>query len=152
MKKTINICLWTSALATSLLFAQGRGAPPDPATMAQRRVEFLTNLLTLTTAQQQEATTIFTNAATAEAAVRANLKAAHDSLSAAVQKNDVATIDQVSITIGNLTAQSTSIDAKANAAFYQILTPDQQAKFNQSRGGFGPGPGPGGFGGRRRGQ
>ena len=150
MKKTINTFLWTSALATSLLFAQGRGTPPDPATMAQHRVEFLTNLLTLTTTQQQEATTIFTNAATAEAAVRTNLKTAHDNLKAAIQKNDTAAIDQIALTIGNLTAQSTSIDAKANAAFYQILTPDQQTKFNQSHGGFGPGPG--GFGGRRRGQ
>ena len=120
--------------------------------MVQRRVDSLSNLLTLTDSQKQQATTIFTAAANAETSVHTNLKTAHDSLTAAVNKNDLASIDQISTTIGNLTAQQTSIEAKANAAFYQILTPDQQTKFAQieQRGPFGRGPGPAGFGGRRR--
>ena len=155
MKKTFTTLFLSSTFATALLFAQRPGNPPDPATMVQRRVDFLTNQLALTDSQKQQATTIFTNAATAEASVHTNLKTAHDSLTAAISKNDIASIDQVSTTIGNLTAQQTSIDAKANAAFYQILTPEQQAKFAQAgerRGPFGPGPGPAGFGGRRRQQ
>jgi Spy/CpxP family protein refolding chaperone len=146
MKKKISTFLLTSALATTLLFSQKLGNPSDPATLVQRRVNFLTAVLSLTTAQQQQATTIFTDAATAALTVRSNLKAAHQSLSSAVKNNDTSSIDQVSTTIGNLMAQLVSTEAKANAAFYQILTPDQQAKFNQIQsqrpgkfGGAGPG-------------
>lgn len=134
-------------LSSALVFAQGRGNPPDPATFVQHRVDRLTTLLSLNSTQQQQATTIFTNAATAENSLRTSLKTAHQSLQEAVQKNDSASIDQASATIGNLTAQMTSAQAKADAAFYQILTPDQQTKFTQaeSQGGFGRGRGPGGF-------
>ena len=143
MKRTIISFLLLSALA----FAQRSGNPPDPATVAQHRVDRLTTLLSLTTDQQQQAKTIFTNAATAGTAAHDSMRAAHESLAAAVKKNDIATIDQASTTIGNLTAQLISIDAKANAAFYQILTADQQSKFDsQGPGRFGAGPGPGGFG------
>ena len=122
--------LLTFACATTL-FAQRPGNPPDPATMVQHRVSSLATLLTLTASQQQQATTIFTNAATAESSVCTNLKAPHQTLSDAVKSDDLSTIDQTSTTIGNLMAQSVSTSAKARAAFYQILTPDQQAKFSQ---------------------
>jgi Spy/CpxP family protein refolding chaperone len=114
--------------------------------MVQRRVSFLTTLLSLTAAQQQQATSIFTTAATAGATVFSSLKTARQSLETAVKNNDSATIDQVSATIGNSTAQRTANDAKADAAFYQILTADQQSKLTQFEaqgGGFGPGHGPG---------
>jgi Spy/CpxP family protein refolding chaperone len=158
MKTLFPRFLLTFVFATSFLFAQPpgpRGTPPDPATMAQHRVSFLTTALTLTTAQQQQATTIFTNSALADTTVHDNLKTAHQSLSDAVKNNNTAAIDQVSTTIGNLTAQLTSNDAKANAAFYQILTPDQQAKLTQLQsqgpgGGFGGRRGPQGFSGGRR--
>lgn len=155
MKKTVFTFLLTSTFTTALLLAQGPGGPgpggpPDPATSAQRRVAFLTTQLTLTTDQQQQATGIFTSAATSEAALRTSLQAAHQSINDAVKANDTAAIDQAATTIGNLTAQSTSIDAKANAAFYRILTADQQAKFAVFPGpGRGPGPGMGPDGFRR---
>lgn len=155
MKKTVFTFLLTSTFTTALLLAQGPGGPgpggpPDPATSAQRRVAFLTTQLTLTTDQQQQATSIFTSAATSEAALRTSLQAAHQSINDAVKANDTAAIDQAATTIGNLTAQSTSIDAKANAAFYRILTADQQAKFAVFPGpGRGPGPGMGPDGFRR---
>jgi Spy/CpxP family protein refolding chaperone len=81
--------------------------------------------------------------------VRDSLKTAHQSLTDAVKSNNSAGIDQASSTIGSLTAQMTAADSKAEAAFYQILTPDQQTKYTESQGrgfgGFGRGPGPGGF-------
>jgi Spy/CpxP family protein refolding chaperone len=52
-------------------------------------------------------------------------------LSSAIKTNDTAAIDQAAATIGNLTAQMISNHAKAQAAFFQILTPDQQAKMTQ---------------------
>ncbi len=146
MKKTLTTFLLTSALATQLLFAQGPGNPPNPANMVQRRVSFLTTLLSLTSNQQTQASTIFTNAASSATVARGSLRAARQSLADAVAKNDTAAIDQASTTIGNLTAELTSTEAKADAAFYQILTPDQQTKLNQLksqgpglfRGGMGP--------------
>ncbi len=151
MKETFTRFLLASAFATSFLLAQPsgpKGTPPDPATMAQHRVSFLTTALTLTTAQQQQATTIFTNSALADTTVHDNLKTANQSLSDAVKNNDTVAIDRSSTNIGNLTAQLTSNDAKANAALYQILTPDQQIKLAQLQN---RGPGGGGFGGRRGG-
>jgi|SRR6185369_8340704 Spy/CpxP family protein refolding chaperone len=149
MNKLFLSFLLTSTFVTSFVFAQRSGNPPSAAGMVQRRVGFLTKELTLTAAQQQQATTIFTNAATANMSVRDSLKTAHQSLTDAVKSNNSAGIDQASSTIGSLTAQMTAADSKAEAAFYQILTPDQQTKYTESQGrgfgGFGRGPGPGGF-------
>jgi len=141
MKKALLITLLNSAFATFLATAQAP-TPPTPAEMAQRRVDQLTRFLTLTTSQQQQALSIFTASATSEAALRDSMKTARESLNTAVKVNDVAGIDRAATTIGGLTAQQTSVASKADAAFYQILTPDQQAKAPVGRG-----PGPGGFGG-----
>ena len=91
----------------------------------------LTTLLSLTPAQQQQATTIFTNSAGADSTARASLKTAHQTLNTAVKNNDASGIEQAAATIGNVTAQTAANDAKAQAAFNQILTPDQQAKYAQ---------------------
>jgi Spy/CpxP family protein refolding chaperone len=154
MRQAATKLLLTSVFAT-VAFAQTPGTPPDPAKFVQRRIEHLTSELSLTTAQQQQATTIFTNAATGAAALRDGSTTARQSLSAAVKANDTTGIDLASTTIGNLTGQLTAINAKADAAFYQILTPDQQTKFNSLRGSGGPGGfggrgGPGAFSGGRR--
>jgi len=152
MKKALTIFLLNSVL----VLAQGRGGtPPTPAEAATRRVTFLTNQLSLTASQQQQATAIFTAAATAATALRESSRTAREALNDAVKANDIAAIDRAAATIGNLTVQQTSNDAKAEAAFYQILTPDQKTKFSESRGpgrpggfgpeGFGPRGGPGRF-------
>ena len=159
MKNQLTAFLATSLLATSLLLAQRPGGGPrTPEMMVQHRVESLTTQLGLTSSQQQQATTIFTNAATAGASVHSNLKVAHQNLEAAVKINDTAGIDAAATAIGNFTAQQISNESKAHAAFYQILTPDQQAKFAQHAdhagfgrgGGFGGGPGRNGAPGRGR--
>jgi len=150
MKRSLMSMLAIGTLATGMIFAQGPhdghggGTPPDPATMVADRVARLTDLLTLTTAQQAQATTIFTNAATAETGLRTNLQTAHSGLAAAIKTGDTATIDNLSSQIGSLTGQEVSVQSKAQAAFYKILTADQQAKYGTGRmfGGFG---GPGGM-------
>jgi Spy/CpxP family protein refolding chaperone len=110
--------------------AQTLPKPPSAAEMAKRQVKTLTTLLNLTSAQQQQATTIYTSVATAQQSVLASDKEAHDTLQTAIKNNDSATIDQVASTIAQNTAQLTSLKAKADAAFYQILTSDQQAKLS----------------------
>ena len=75
---------------------------PSPATMVAHRVEYLTTVLSLTSAQQQQATTIFTNATIAESGVHDNLRAARQSLQTAIAGNDSAGIDEAAATIGSL--------------------------------------------------
>ncbi|HXA83974.1 MAG TPA: Spy/CpxP family protein refolding chaperone [Candidatus Dormibacteraeota bacterium] len=129
-------------LASVFTMAQN-GNPPDPAKMAQRHIDFLTKQLSLTAQQQQQATTIFSAMANNAKSTHEQMRTAHDSLKAAVQKNDAAGIEQAANTIGNLTTQMTVAHAKAQAAFYQTLTPEQQTKMNdlESRHGMGRGHG-----------
>jgi len=119
--------------------------PPDPAAMVQRQVERFTQALTLTSAQQAQATTLFTAAQTANQSILTNLRQARTSLAAAIKSNDANAIATLSAQIGTLTGQTTANTAKADAAFYATLTPEQQAKYtpNSGFGGRGPG-GPGG--------
>jgi len=117
------------ALAGIAVMAQ-RGNPPDPGKMAQHRIDFLTRQLSLTPQQQQQATTIFGDSANNGKATRDQMRTAHDNLKTAIQKNDSAGIEQAANTIGSLNTQMILAHAKAQAAFYQILTPDQQAKMN----------------------
>src|SRR5438105_8950904 len=119
------------AVTTGFMIAQAPPGPPDPATMAQHRIKFLTAVLSLSAAQQQQALTIFTNAANPETNWHNSMKAAHEALDTAVKNNDSAGISQAATAIGDLTAQMVTAHAKADAAFYQILTADQKSKFNQ---------------------
>lgn len=143
MKRSITKFLIISAFATSFVFAQNTYTGPNPANMAQRRVKFLTTLLTLTTNQQSQAVTIFTNAASANQTTAASMKTARQSLQTAIQGNDAGSLSQIANTIGTLTAQTTLTNAQAELALYQILTPAQQTQYTQyqtqGRGRFGPG-------------
>jgi Spy/CpxP family protein refolding chaperone len=155
--RTFAVLAFTT-LSASVLFAQRSGTPPTPAEMIANRVARLTTLLSLTTAQQAQATTIFTNQQTAESSLVSSMQAARTALKTAVQANDLTGIVTQATQIGSLTAQQVEIQAKAEAAFYAILTADQQTKYNQrpfggpggprGGGGFG-GPGPARFGGAR---
>jgi Spy/CpxP family protein refolding chaperone len=152
MRTTLLKVMAVLALASVFAAAQHRN-PPDPAKMAQRHLSFLTTQLSLTQQQQQQASTIFSEAANNAKATHDQMRTAHDSLKAAIQKNDSAGIEQAANTIGNLTTQMITAHAKAQAAFFQTLTPDQQTKMNEieaqhhgmgmHRHGFGHG-GPGG--------
>jgi Spy/CpxP family protein refolding chaperone len=146
MKKLVTLVLAT--VIAIPLFSQTSPKPPSPADRAQHQVKALTTLLSLTSAQQQQARTIYTNAAKAEQAVHQSEKDVQESLHNAIKNNDSATIDEISGTLAQSMAELTSIKAKADAAFYQILSAEQQSKFSdlesQHLGGLdGPG-GPGG--------
>jgi Spy/CpxP family protein refolding chaperone len=139
-----------------IMAAAQHGNPPDPAQMVQHHVDHLTKMLSLTTQQQQQATTLLTQVVSNQHTIHEQMRTAHENLALAIKNNDTAAIEQISNTIGNLTAQQTVTHAKAMATFYQTLTPDQQTKFQEmvhhgmgmGMGGMhehvGPG-GPGGF-------
>jgi Spy/CpxP family protein refolding chaperone len=166
----ITTVLLSFAVLSGLAFAQGpaqgrqRGGstPPgapnqerpamDPARAVEMRVNMLTRFLELTADQATQATTIFTNAANASQTLRTASSENRTALREAIKANNFATIDQLSNALGITSGQLMAIDAKAEAALYNILTADQKAKYDQ-RGGFGFGGGggpmgPGGMGGR----
>jgi Spy/CpxP family protein refolding chaperone len=138
----------TAFLALASVFAMAQqGNPPDPAKMAQHHIDFLTKQLSLTAQQQQQAATIFSGVANNAKTTHDQMRTAHDSLKAAIQKNDTAGIEQAANTLGALTTQMTVAHAKAQAAFYQTLTPEQQTKMNDLESHHGMGRGHGhGFG------
>lgn len=104
---------------------------PRSAAKQAKYISFLTTLLTLSPGQQTEAAGIFSAAATSDAELKKTIKAHRQSLGAAVSGNDSASIARTSAAIGRVAASRHSIGAKANAAFLQILTADQQAKYSQ---------------------
>lgn len=130
--KSIAFILALAALAASTAFAQQTAPPSDgPAQHMQRHFEMMAKHLELTTTQQQQAQPIFNNMMATQTNLQNSLKTAHDNLAAAIKANDAGAIEQASNTIGNLTAQMTANHAKAQAAFFQILTPEQQTKLQQ---------------------
>jgi Spy/CpxP family protein refolding chaperone len=140
----------TAFLSLTLLvpfaFAQRNHTPPTPAQQVANKVARLSALLTLSSAQQATATTIFTSEQSALSTVSAGMKTARAALKTAVLANDTAGISTQSAAIGALTAQEVQAQSTANADFYASLTPAQQAQYTKL-GAFGGG---GGFGGRER--
>jgi Spy/CpxP family protein refolding chaperone len=150
MKSTLSKVVLFAVIAGAIAAAQNHHQPPDPATRIQDHINFMTTVLSLTPAQQQQATTIFTSEANAAKTIHEQMKSAHDALNTAIQKNDTAGIDQSAATIGSLTTQMISSHAKAQATFNQTLTPDQQAKMktlHSHEHGMHGGPGMHGMGG-----
>ena len=150
----ISKLFFVAAACAAALFAQRpfgtltSATPPDPLTIVANQVARLTSLLMLTTAQQTQATTIFTNALNAVTPLETAISTDRTSLQTAVKSNDSATIDQLASAIGTAQGQILSIQNKADAAFYAMLTADQQTKLSQTHffggAGFGFGRGPGG--------
>ena len=118
--------------------------PPIPAQLVANQVARLTKLLDLNSTQQASATAIFTTEQTALATDRTNLQTARKALQTAIKANDAGTISTQATQIGTLTGEEVLAQATASAAFYLLLTADQQSKYDT----LGPlGGGPGGFGG-----
>jgi Spy/CpxP family protein refolding chaperone len=159
MQKRILATTAFLAFATMLANAQSTtSTPPTTAQIVANQVARLTKLLDLTSAQQTQATTIFTTEQTALATYRTSVDTDRTALQTAIKSNDTATIGTESTQIGTLTGQEVLAQATASAAFYAILTADQQSKYDtlgpmmggpDGRGGFGGpgGPGPRGLGG-----
>lgn len=153
--KTITIHRMGLAAITAGLFlapAVAQQGRPDPAQMVQMRVDRMSDELKLSKAQQKQISGIYMDAQTANQTVMGGMRTANESLVAAIKSNDSAAMSQAANTIGTLTAQVTVNNAKAEAAVYAALTPDQQAKYTpRAGGGMGMGYGGQGGGGRRRG-
>ncbi len=62
------------------------------------------------------------------------MKTARTALAAAVKSNDTATIDTTAAQIGVYEGQIADAQSRAQAAFYAILTADQQTKYSSLHG------------------
>ena len=139
-----NRLMFSLALALApAAFAQTAPTPPPPADMAQHEVQRYRTLLSLNSEQEQQALNIFTAEATSEQSVRASEQTARQTLETAVKADNTSALSQAAATLGQLNGRATLLRATAQAKFRQVLTPDQQAKFDllqRDRRGFG-GPG-----------
>jgi len=99
-------------------------------TIVTHEVTFLTKLLTLTATQATTATTIFTNELTSIITLDAQIATAQTALAMAVKANDTTGITTQSGLIGTATGQIIGLEAKADAAFYALLTTAQQTTLN----------------------
>ena len=107
---------------------------PKSASKQAKYINSLSVLLSLSAAQQQMAQVIFSNAGSVSTSLDVSLKAARQALSQAVRNNDNGGISQAAGTLGQLKGQHAANGAVANAAFFQILTADQQARLAQFQG------------------
>ncbi len=131
MRHKIAQLLTIALLSGAPVLAQG-SEPIDPQTLKQKRIDFLTTVLSLTDAQKQQATTIFHEADQDSAPLRDSLKQQHQALDDAVKSNVTdSQIDQLATTLGSLMGQLTAVRTKAFAKFYSILTADQRRKLDQ---------------------
>jgi hypothetical protein len=106
---------------------------PRTAAKQAKYVSFLAALLSLSPGQQAETASIFAAASTASADLKPSTKANKRTLGASAGANDSIGIGQASLAIGKVASQRHTIDAKANAAFFQILTADQQETLTKFR-------------------
>jgi Spy/CpxP family protein refolding chaperone len=147
MKNRASGAIVLLMLSASLVFAQNHGpaSAPTAAQIVANRVAHYTALLTLTTAQQTQATAIFTTEQTTLSTIMPSLHTARTALRTAIQKDDLTGINTQATQIGSLTTQQTVAQGTAEAAFFAMLTSDQQTKYTQlpahGFGGFGHGRG-----------
>lgn len=97
-------------------------------------INSLTALLSLTAEQKQQIAAIYTGAVATRDSVQTGIKTARKTLHTAVKNYDTSAISQSVSSLGSLLVQHMSNGAMANAAVYQILTPDQQTKLSQYQG------------------
>jgi len=140
-----------ATLMASIVFSLTATTPPSPPTTADivaNMVAHFTTLLDLTSSQQALATPIFTTQQTVLQALQTPMQAAQTALQTAVTSNTG--LSAAATQIGSLTAQQVLAQATGDAAFYAILTADQQTKLTElnkpGQGGPGQGPGNGGPG------
>jgi hypothetical protein len=133
-KKRLLIALFCGAFSAALTNAQTADVPPTrptPAAMIAKQVTRYATLLNLNAGQQSQASALLTAEHNAGAAVWSGMRAAHTALKTAIENNDAAGISAATTQIGTLTAQELQARATAQAGFYAMLSPTQQATYKQ---------------------
>lgn len=132
----------SAVMATAQMRGGFGGTQQDPARMVEARVTMLAQALNLTADQKAQATKLFTDAQEASQRFREEIQVARQELQTAIKANDLAAIERNAREIGTATGEMTVIEARAQAAFYLLLTAEQRSKYDQMPGrGLGMGPG-----------
>jgi Spy/CpxP family protein refolding chaperone len=137
-----SIHLLIHSLLAMALFAQPRRERHPHETFAGHRVQDLTRRFELTETQRTQALAIFTDADKEAEPLEERLEQAHRDLRDATRRNATSSeIDQLANAVGTLTGQLAAINAKADTAFHNTLTPKQRESFQRGpRGRRGPPP------------
>jgi len=106
---------------------------PHGARKQAKYISFLTTLLSLSPGQQAETVGIFASASTAAGELKATAKTQKRTLGASTGANNALGMSRAALAIGKMAEQRHAIDAKASAAFFQILTADQQETLTKFR-------------------
>jgi Spy/CpxP family protein refolding chaperone len=126
-----------TALAAGMAVAQAPDAATPP---AAKRVPFthplfgrqqLMQALNLTTAQRQQADSIFGEVRQKAQPIWQEMRQNREALHAAVKANNTAEIERLSSRQGELHGKALAIRSEAMAKFYAILTPEQRTKWDQ---------------------
>jgi Spy/CpxP family protein refolding chaperone len=129
-RKQILVTSAAILLTAAAVAAQtaGAGARFD-GKRGERFKEFIASYLDLTEAQKELARSLFKEAQSKAAPLRASLKTGHEAMRDAVKANapDIE-IDRLAKAQGEAMGQLAAIHAKAMAEFYQALTPEQREK------------------------
>jgi Spy/CpxP family protein refolding chaperone len=126
-----------TAFAAGMALAQtpATGTPPAAEKGPFRHPVFghrqMMQALNLTTAQQQQADTIFSDARQKAQPIRQEIRQNKEALYAAVKANDTSEIERLSSQQGKLKGAALAIRSEAMAKFYVILTPEQRTKWEQ---------------------
>lgn len=129
-------------LATGLALAQVPPAPPEGHGPGGGHMGMLAQRLNLTPDQQTQAKAIFEQMSQAAGPIHDQMKSLHAQITAAVKANDQGGLAQLGGSLGSLTGQAETLRLQAEAKFYAILTPAQQAQFDSLAPGRGMGMGP----------
>jgi Spy/CpxP family protein refolding chaperone len=126
------------ALAAGVLFAlqtPATGTEPAPRQAPLEHPVFghqqMMQALNLTTAQQQQAQTIFGDANQKAQPLQQEMRQNREALFAAVKANNTSQIERLSSQQGELQGKAMAIRSEAMAKFYAILTPEQRTKADQ---------------------
>jgi Spy/CpxP family protein refolding chaperone len=128
-----------TALATGMALAQApaTGSRPTPQQAPFTHPLFgheqMMQALNLTTAQNQQAKTIFGDARQKAEPIRQEMRQNREALHAAVKANNTSQIERLSSHQGELQGKALAIRSEAMAKFYAILTPEQRTKADQMR-------------------
>ena len=129
--------------AAVTVLAAGMALAQAPATGAQRapqKAPFthpvfghqqMMQALNLTTAQKQQAKTIFGDAKQKAEPIRQEMRQNKEGLDAAVKVDNTSQIERLSSRQGELHGKALAIRSEARAKFYAILTPEQRKKADQ---------------------
>jgi Spy/CpxP family protein refolding chaperone len=139
MKNNLIRLATVAAMAAGMTFAQVPAQTPQEQPPAAHRTERgrkaehqrMMQSLNLTSAQKQEAKTLFQEARASSKPVREQLRQNRQALADAIKADDTARIHTLSARQANLFAQMTEIRADAMAKFYTKLSPGQRAKADQ---------------------